>query len=811
MSSNYGFQPTLDGLNNIDTDSTTANNIIVNDITITGSGTAPTMSPGDNSTNIATTAYVDNATTGVFVDLVSTQTITGQKTFSNANTIVSGNLITNSIRSADPTQNINIGQNLTTGDINMGTTFIGPTMNIALNWGSGSNSGQLSLAGGSFNLLSTGNYTQRCGGSFGMTIADTQSTGIMNLGTAGARSGSININTGGTSTAPVNISSGTNANAPITIGSTASTTQTATHNAITTFSQIPSCAVAPTTADHLCNKTYVDSAITSGGTGFVTLATDQTITGIKTFTSNIIAGAGIIPSTANNLTLTTTGGEDITVNSSNDITFTSAFNTVFNASAYGSFQAGIGYTFISNGGYGFNFTDNGSVGGSGLNLTTSNNNITNTSILNIDYDTASVFSTYYNGPNRGAIYDSTAYDRVTFTFANGQSTDIGVTFNALNVTVPANNRCNMVRVSIPFDLLAWATFGLPAGSGTVGLRFDSFSVVYLKNGSPFTPSRSESTSSAIGVTRNWAKTGTQTNIAGLSSYFGNLDIAFNIDINNTSTDTYQVRVNPLATITYSPASFDFFKFVCRNATGGQTNGNGFTTTSITSFTGGTLTYGGGNPAFVDTSVTQLAQSYQVPPTTASCFMPLNNNITPPGMISQYAGSTAPQGWFLCIGTTYNIVDYPNLFAVIGNLYGGSLGAGTFAVPDTRGLFVAGAGSQTLNSVTYTRTLGAKQNDTLEDHKHTYSDMMWWDTDAGGGSGQTIFVANANYQVPGGDTVGSNGDGDFSNRLTKKTWPSTAVTPGTAPGQQWLEPTNVSAITATETFPANIAFNYIIKW
>jgi len=574
---------------------------------------------------------------------------------------------------------------------------------------------------------------------------------------------------------------------------------------IKTFTNLPQSSATPVNANDLVTKTYADSG------AFVNLSTAQTVGGAKSFTSNILAGAGIKPIAGNNLTLTTTGGEDININSSNDVNFTSAFNTVFNASAYGSFQAGVGYTFVSNGSYGFTFTDNGSAGGLGLNLTTSNNNITNTSIQNIDYDTASIFSTYYNGPNRGAIYDSTAYDRVTFTFANGQSTDIGVTFNALNVTVPAGNRCNMVRVSIPFDLLAWATFGLPLGSGNVGLRFDSFTVVWLKNGSPFTPSRSESTSSAIGVTRNWAKTGTQTNISGISSYFGNLDIAFNIDINNASADTYQVRVNPQATVTFSPGSFDGFKFVCRNATGGQTNGNGFTTTSITAFTGGTLVYGGGNPAFVDTSTTQLALSYQVPPTTASCFMPLNNNITPPGMISQYAGSTAPQGWFLCIGTTYNIVDYPNLFAVIGNLYGGSLGAGTFAVPDTRGLFVSSAGSQTLNSVTYTRTLGAKQNDTLEDHKHTYSDLLWYDTDTGGGQGQTIYVSGTDYQVPGGDNNGSNGDGNFSNRLTKATYPANAVNPGTAPGQQWLLPTNASPFTGTETFPANIAFNYIIKW
>lgn len=697
MSTNYGFEPTLDGLNNIDSDNTNASNIICDTIQINVSGTAPTRAPGDSTTNLANTQFVTTAIAGAGannVTLAGSQTLTtGIKTFTNLPQ-----------SSATPVNSTD---------------------------------------------LVTKSYTD--GAYVSLSGNQTLTTGIK------------------------------------------------------TFTNLPQSSATPVNANDLVTKSYADSG------AFVNLTTAQTVGGAKSFTSNILAGAGIKPIAGNNLTLTTTGGEDININSTNDVNFTSAFNTVFNASAYGSFQAGIGYTFVSNGSYGFTFTDNGSAGGLGLNLTTSNNNISNTSIQNIDYDTASIFSTYYNGPNRGAIYDSTSYDRITMTFANGQSTDIGVTFNALNVTVPANNRCNMVRVSIPFDLLAWATFGLAAGSGTVGLRFDSFTVVYLKNGSPFTPFSSESTSSAIGVTRNWTKTGTQSNISGISSYFGNLDIAFGISINNTSTDTYQVRVNPQATITFSAFSFDGFKFVCRNATGGQTNGNGFTTTSITAFTGGTLVYGGGNPTFVDTSVTQLALSYQEPPATASCFMPLNNNITPPGMISQYAGSTAPQGWLLCNGSTYNIVDYPNLFAVITNIYGGSLGAGTFGVPDTRGIFVAGAGSQTISSNTYTRSLGTKQAHQLQDHKHTYSDMMWWDTDAGGGSGQTIFVANADHQVPGGDNNGSNGDGNFSNRLTKATYPANAVNPGTAPGQQWLLPTNASPFTGTETFPANIAFNYIIKW
>ena len=181
---------------------------------------------------------------------------------------------------------------------------------------------------------------------------------------------------------------------------------------------------------------------------------------------------------------------------------------------------------------------------------------------------------------------------------------------------------------------------------------------------------------------------------------------------------------------------------------------------------------------------------------------------PVGTIITYAGSSAPTGYLLCDGTLYSQFTYPSLFSVIFNTYGGSFP--NFRVPNTQGIFISSTGTQTLNSVSYTRTLGTRQNDTVEDHKHTYSDMMWWDTDTGGGSGQTIYVAGADFQTPGGDTVGSNGDGNFSNRLTKATYPSTAVNPGT-PIQQWNAPTNVSAITATETFPANIAFGHYIKF
>jgi hypothetical protein len=505
---------------------------------------------------------------------------------------------------------------------------------------------------------------------------------------------------------------------------TTDTTQTLT-TGIKTFTNLPESSATPISNNQLVTKAYVDNG------SFVNLTTNQTITsGIKTFNDNLVIGSGINSKTGSNLTLTTTGGEDVVVNGSNDITFNSAFNTVFNASAYGSFQAGIGYTFVCNGGYGFKFIDN-AIGG-GFESTTSNN-IVNTSVTNYDYNSASIFSPYVNGPNRAGIYSNTSTVlNPVITFQNGQATDIGVTFNALNVFAPIGNMTSMVDVSIPFDLLAWSTFGLPSATATIGLRFDGFTVVFLKNGIAYNPTKQYSFSPATGTTLNWNKTGSQSNIQGMGAYFGNLEIAFNIDINNTTADTYQVRVNPSATITNYSINFDSFKFVCRNATGGQTNGNGFRTTSVTAYTGGTLTFAGGNPTFVDTSVTKISLSYPVPDSTNYCFMPINNNIVPSGQISMWITATPPSGYLICNGASVSISTYGNLFNVIGFTYGGTFSSGNFNLPNFQGAFLRGAGTQTVGGVAYTAgAVGTAQQDSVL-ALSSITNQGYWNIDAGGG-------------------------------------------------------------------------------
>lgn len=71
--------------------------------------------------------------------------------------------------------------------------------------------------------------------------------------------------------------------------------------------------------------------------------------------------------------------------------------------------------------------------------------------------------------------------------------------------------------------------------------------------------------------------------------------------------------------------------------------------------------------------------------------------TPVGAVIMMSGNEAPKHYLKCDGTVYNIADYPELAAFYArsqgscNFYGGN-GTTTFAVPDLRGEFVRGTGT-----------------------------------------------------------------------------------------------------------------------
>ena len=75
----------------------------------------------------------------------------------------------------------------------------------------------------------------------------------------------------------------------------------------------------------------------------------------------------------------------------------------------------------------------------------------------------------------------------------------------------------------------------------------------------------------------------------------------------------------------------------------------------------------------------------------------HGGFTPIGTVISVMGKVAPHNYLICDGTIYNIADYPELAAYFtgqfesSNFFGGD-GITTFAVPDLRGEFLRGAGT-----------------------------------------------------------------------------------------------------------------------
>lgn len=56
-------------------------------------------------------------------------------------------------------------------------------------------------------------------------------------------------------------------------------------------------------------------------------------------------------------------------------------------------------------------------------------------------------------------------------------------------------------------------------------------------------------------------------------------------------------------------------------------------------------------------------------------------VSPAGIVSAFAGKTAPSGWLICDGSAVSRTRYASLFAAIGTLYGAGDGSTTFNLPN----------------------------------------------------------------------------------------------------------------------------------
>jgi microcystin-dependent protein len=162
--------------------------------------------------------------------------------------------------------------------------------------------------------------------------------------------------------------------------------------------------------------------------------------------------------------------------------------------------------------------------------------------------------------------------------------------------------------------------------------------------------------------------------------------------------------------------------------------------------------------------------------------------SPAGMIAPFAGTAAPTGWLACQGQAVSQTTYAALFAAIGTTWNTTgEGAGNFRLPDLRGMFVRGTGTNATGSSSGAvgPSVGAYAADTYLNHSHAITDpththsytVVTSASQAQGASGSNYFNASA------GSSTGA---------------ASTGITVDT------------STTGGTETKPKNYGVLYIIK-
>jgi len=173
-------------------------------------------------------------------------------------------------------------------------------------------------------------------------------------------------------------------------------------------------------------------------------------------------------------------------------------------------------------------------------------------------------------------------------------------------------------------------------------------------------------------------------------------------------------------------------------------------------------------------------------------------LLPAGAIMPFAMNSAPSGWLAANGSTPSRTTYADLFAAIGTTYGAGDGRTTFLLPDLRGYFVRGSGTNSADG-TASGTFGQRQRDAVGPHTHSgTSDGMDRNkshshtikgTGLGQGGGGSNPVFSSNY-------MGDNGTSIYATDIDHlHTFTSSSQNPAYT----------------TETRPANIALLYCIKF
>jgi microcystin-dependent protein len=159
---------------------------------------------------------------------------------------------------------------------------------------------------------------------------------------------------------------------------------------------------------------------------------------------------------------------------------------------------------------------------------------------------------------------------------------------------------------------------------------------------------------------------------------------------------------------------------------------------------------------------------------------------PAGAIMAFAGTTAPSGWLKCEGQAVSQTTYASLYAAIGSNWNtGGEGAGNFRLPDLRGMFLRGTGTNATGSSSGAAgpSVGSYAADTYLNHSHGVTDPGHTHTFTG--------TYNPNNGAGTGGVMSQSGTFTTNSNTTGIT-------------------VNTSTTGGTETKPKNYGVLYIIK-
>ena len=136
-----------------------------------------------------------------------------------------------------------------------------------------------------------------------------------------------------------------------------------------------------------------------------------------------------------------------------------------------------------------------------------------------------------------------------------------------------------------------------------------------------------------------------------------------------------------------------------------------------------------------------------------------NQWAPPGMVVDYAGATAPDGWLFCDGASYLAADYPELFTAIGVLYGTADAGVHFNVPDLRDRVSVGVGNTALaanDGVSSANRHGTRHRHTTHIHGFVLDVLSNAIGVAGGAAYQKVTATNTTANHDTGLADGGSG-------------------------------------------------------